>query len=194
MSQPQIKSKLTLPAAAGQPDDDVFTGAEAPAAVTQPQPSAAQPKLTVAPTPAQAQPEAALSLVLDELKYAPVLRRPYWAGVLKDCPVEQIAAGGVMFCTKTEMPSVTRTGDYESYPIPGSVVFLSADEVQRVLASMSRLGIVAVRSADGDVERASVERLEPGMEPAARYCWLAPIGEGVVPGHGMPLPPPLLRR
>lgn len=136
-----------------------------------------------------------LQVTMEEMAYAPVSREAYWAGVTDDCPLSQIAAGGITFCKRTEMPRESTADEIESYPIPGSKVFLSEEGVNRVLRAIKTLGVVATRDTeDGDrVERANIEKLTPGMAPAAGYVWLAPIARDAQIGLGLPTPAPLLK-
>lgn len=161
-------------------DAPTTPGISAPDGIRMP---GAEPPPPPPPAPTRAVSSAApvgKTISIPKVEYRPVDTKTYWIGVLPSCPVDHVACGGVTFQKQT----VTRNplaqedvgmADFPSYPRPGGYAHLSDADVNVILERIARLGIHVGYDENGSMIRASVDRLMPGMIPAACYCWIAEI-------------------
>lgn len=137
-----------------------------------------------------------LSATVEAEDYETPNTEPWWLVLTPDAPCEEIAVGANVFRRQSRRYEVDPlSGQPVETHWPGSVAYLTPEEAAMLPRQLRRIGIRVDRNEAGIVQRSSVSRLQPGMEPAAWYCCARRMQPGeAMPQQGTPLPPPALAR
>lgn len=101
-----------------------------------------------------------------------VERKPYWIGLMKDCPIDTAGVAGVTFQKATFAPGRNAQGVQEaSLRNDGGIVHLSESEKRDILARMATRG-VRVSNAG---RRAELTLLEFDTVPLAYFAWMVRV-------------------
>lgn len=72
---------------------------------------------------------------------SPATERLYHIGLTRDCPVDNVTAGGQALCKMTEIVSFNRAGETKRNEGPGQTVSLTDEQVKRMVEAVDRLSV-----------------------------------------------------